>query len=75
LHSQPATGILVSVVTEGVQVNADEQYAEAERIALRMGFHRAFVQVAAAQGEAAELARARVGAAARRGRFRSRSHR
>ena len=56
-------------------MNADEQYAEAERIALRMGFHRAFVQVAAAQGEAAELARARVGAARRRGRFRSRSHR
>ena len=40
-------------------MHADERYAEAERIALRMGFHRAFVQAEALQGEAAQLARAR----------------
>jgi hypothetical protein len=40
-------------------MRADERYAEAERIALRMGFHRAFVQAEALQGEAARLARAR----------------
>jgi hypothetical protein len=40
-------------------MQADERYAEAERIALRMGFHRAFVQAEALQGEAVRLARAR----------------
>ena len=40
-------------------MRTDERYAEAERIAVRMGFHPAFVRVAAAQGQAAELARAR----------------
>ena len=40
-------------------MRADERYAEAERIALRMGFHRAFVQAEALRGEAAQLARAR----------------
>ena len=40
-------------------MQADERYAEAERIAQRMGFHRAFVQAEALQGEAARLARAR----------------
>jgi hypothetical protein len=40
-------------------MQADEQYAEAERIALRMGFHPAFVQAEALRGEAARLARAR----------------
>jgi hypothetical protein len=43
----------------------DERYAEAERIALRMGFHPAFARAAAAEGEAVELARARSRAAAR----------
>jgi hypothetical protein len=47
------------VVTKGGMMRADERYAEAERIALRMGFHRAFVQAEALQGEAAGLARAR----------------
>jgi hypothetical protein len=40
-------------------MGSDERYAEAERIALRMGFHPAFTRAAAAQGEAAEVARAR----------------
>jgi hypothetical protein len=40
-------------------MRADERYAEAERIALRMGFHRAFVQAEAMRSEAAGLARAR----------------
>ena len=40
-------------------MQADERYAEAERIALRMGFHRAFVQAEAMQGEAARRARGR----------------
>ena len=40
-------------------MHADERYLEAERIALRMGFHRAFVQAEALHGEAARLARAR----------------
>lgn len=40
-------------------MRAEERYAEAERVALRMGFHRAFVQAEALQGEAARLARAR----------------
>lgn len=53
-------------------MNADERYAEAERIALRMGFHRAFAQAAAAQGAAAELAHARTG---RRTRTRARRSR
>jgi len=48
-------------------MRADERYAEAERIALRMGFHPAFVQAEALRGEAARLARART-APARRGR-------
>ena len=40
-------------------MRADERYAEAERIALRMGFHRAFAQAEALHGEATRLARAR----------------
>lgn len=50
-------------------MHADERYAEAERIAARMGFHRLFTQVTAAQRET-ELAGARV-RAARRDRRRS----
>jgi len=46
-------------------MHADERYAEAERIATRMGFRRLFTQVATSQGEAAELAGARVRAARR----------
>ena len=46
-------------------MHAEERYAEAERIAARMGFRRLFTQVASAQGEAAELASARVRAARR----------
>ena len=53
-------------------MQADERYAEAERIALRMGFHRAFVQAEALRGEAAELARARTGRPARAPRGRGR---
>ena len=45
-------------------MRTDERYAEAERIAARMGFHPAFARVAAAQGEAAELAGARTRRAA-----------
>ncbi|HYT09095.1 MAG TPA: hypothetical protein VEL73_00375 [Mycobacteriales bacterium] len=41
-------------------MRTEERYAEAERIAVRMGFHRAFVQAVAAQGEAADVARARM---------------
>jgi hypothetical protein len=52
-------------------MRADERYAEAERIALRMGFHRAFVQAEALQGEAAQLARARAVRPARAGRGRT----
>jgi hypothetical protein len=42
-------------------MHADERYAEAQRIALRMGFHRVFAQAEALQGQAAQLARARSG--------------
>ena len=52
-------------------MQADERYAEAERIALRMGFHRAFVQAEALRGEAAQLARARTVQPARAARGRS----
>jgi hypothetical protein len=40
-------------------MHADERYFDAERIALRMGFHRAFVQAEALHGEAARVASAR----------------
>jgi hypothetical protein len=53
-------------------MQADERYAEAERIALRMGFHRAFVQAEALRGEAAQVAQARAVRAAPAGRGRSR---
>ena len=46
-------------------MHPEERDGEAERIAARMGFHRLFTQVATAQGEAAELAGARVRAARR----------
>lgn len=46
-------------------MHAEERYAEGARIAARMGFHRLFTQVATAQGEAAELAGARIRAARR----------
>jgi hypothetical protein len=52
-------------------MQADERYAEAERIALRMGFHRAFVQAEALRGEAAQLARARTVQPARAARGRT----
>jgi hypothetical protein len=65
LRPDHATSKLASVVTEGVDMHPEERYAEAERIAARMGFHRLFTQVATAQGEAAELADARVRAARR----------
>jgi hypothetical protein len=52
-------------------MQADERYAEAERIALRMGFHRAFVQAEALRGEAAQLAQARTVPPAQAGRGRS----
>lgn len=48
---------------EGVDVDAEQRYAEAERIAARMGFHPAFARAVAAEGTAAELARARTRAA------------
>jgi hypothetical protein len=65
LRFDRATGKLGSLVMEGADMHAEERYAEAERIAARMGFHRVFTQVATAQGEAAELAGARVRAARR----------
>ena len=51
-------------------MQADERYAEAERIALRMGFHPAFVQAEALRGEAARRAEARAVRAALAGRGR-----
>jgi hypothetical protein len=56
-------------------MRAEERYAEAERIAARMGFHAAFARAAAVQGEAAEVARARTATGRRPGRARWRSHR
>jgi hypothetical protein len=53
-------------------MQADERYAEAERIALRMGFHRAFVQAEALRGEAAQVAQARAVRPAPAGRGRNR---